>query len=180
MAKRRLLAGLIISAALSGPLHAQAPTTAIIGTPPQPGWSLLTTQQKIILAPLASEWDHMENIRRKKWLGIAERFPKMTADEQARVQLRMREWASLTPEQRAKARNSYKEFNQLAPEKKQALKEKWEAYSNLSEEEKQRVKQTGKLPSPAATPPQSAQAEGSAQTAAAPPPAATPGEPAKP
>lgn len=134
--------------ALIGPLRAQAPTTAVIGTPPQPGWSLLSTQQKIILAPLASEWDKLENIRRKKWLGIAERFPKMSQEEQSRVQVRMHEWAKLTPEQRAKARDSYKEFNQLTPEKKQALKQKWEAYSNLSDEEKKQVKQTGKLPLP--------------------------------
>lgn len=147
MAKsRRLIAGVILGLALSGPLFAQAPTTAIIGTPPQPGWSLLSTQQKIILAPLASEWDNMENIRRKKWLGIAERFPKMTALEQNKIQERMRDWANLTPVQRAKARDSYKEFNQLSPEKKQALKQKWETYSNLSAEEKLQVKQTGKLP----------------------------------
>lgn len=150
MAKnRRLIAGLILGLVLSSTSFAQPPTTAIIGTPPQPGWSLLSTQQKIILAPLASDWDNMENIRRKKWLGIAERFPKMSPTDQAKVQERMHEWASLTPAQRAKARDSYKEFNQLTPEKKQALKEKWETYSNLSEEEKQQVKQTKKLPRPA-------------------------------
>lgn len=145
---RRLIAGLTLSLALSGAAVAQAPTTAIIGTPPQPGWSLLSTQQKIILAPLVKDWDEMENIRRKKWLGIAERFPKMSPAEQQKIQERMHEWASLTPAQRAKARDSYKEFNQLTPEKKQALKQKWEAYSNLSEEEKQQVKQTKKLPPP--------------------------------
>jgi hypothetical protein len=52
---------------------------------------LLSTQQKIILAPLVDEWDGMENIR---WLGIADRFPKMTAGRTARVQERMREWAA--------------------------------------------------------------------------------------
>ena len=101
----------------------------------------MSTQQKIILAPLVGDWDQMENIRRKKWLGIAERFPKMTPDEQARVQQRMREWAALTPAQRAKVRDSYKEFNQLDPEKKLAVKKKWEAYSNLTEEEKVRARQ---------------------------------------
>jgi hypothetical protein len=125
---------------------ADPPTTVIIGTPPQPGWSLLSTQQKIILAPLAKDWDSMENIRRKKWLGIAERYPKLSKEEQTRVQQRMQEWAALTPAQRNKARDSYKEFNQLTPEKKQAFKQKWEAYSNLSEEEKKQVKLTGKLP----------------------------------
>lgn len=181
MAKRRLLAGLILSIALGGPVHAQAPTTAIIGTPPQPGWSLLSTQQKIILAPLAGEWDSMENIRRKKWLGIAERFPRMTPDEQARVQLRMREWAGLTPQQRSKARDSYKEFNQLAPEKKQALKQKWEAYSNLSAEEKQQVKETGKMPARAQPLPTEGSSPGTLPSTATPPnlpPAAS--EPVKP
>lgn len=147
MATRRFIARLAISLALAGPALAEPPTTVIIGTPPQPGWSLLSTQQKIILAPLVSDWDQMENIRRKKWLGIAERFPKMTPEEQVRVQERMREWAALTPAQRAKIRDSYKEFNQLDPEKKQAVKKKWEAYSNLSKEEKIRVRQ------PKATPP---------------------------
>ena len=141
MATKRFIAGLAISLALAGPLQADPPTTAILGTPPQPGWSLLSTQQKIILAPLAGDWDQMENIRRKKWLGIAERFPKMTAEEQTRVQERMREWASLTPAQRAKVRDSYKEFNQLDSEKRLAVKKKWEAYSSLSEDEKVRVRQ---------------------------------------
>ena len=151
MATRRLIAGLAISLALAGPLQAQAPTTVIIGTPPQPGWSLLSTQQKIILAPLVGDWDQMENIRRKKWLGIAERFPKMTPEEQARVQERMREWVALTPAQRAKVRDSYKEFNQLDADKKLAVKKKWEAYSNLSEEDKVRVRQPKAPPTEAAS-----------------------------
>ena len=152
MATRRFIAGLAISLALAGAAQADTPTTIIIGTPPQPGWSLLSTQQKIILAPLVGDWDQMENIRRKKWLGIAERFPKMSQEEQARVQQRMREWAALTPAQRAKIRDSYKEFNQLDPEKKLAVKKKWEAYSNLSEEEKIRARQPKAPVTEAATP----------------------------
>ena len=150
MATRRLIAGLAISLALAGAVQADTPTTVIIGTPPQPGWSLLSTQQKIILAPLVGDWDQMENIRRKKWLGIAERFPKMTPEEQARVQERMREWAALTPAQRAKVRDSYKEFNQLDADKKLAVKKKWEAYSSLSEEEKVRARQPKAPPTEAA------------------------------
>ncbi|MBS1199130.1 MAG: hypothetical protein H6R18_2915 [Proteobacteria bacterium] len=145
MVKRRLLAGLILGLVLAGPLLANPPTTAIIGTPPQPGWSLLSTQQKIFLAPLADDWDQMENIRRKKWLGIAERFPQMSAEDQQRVQQRMREWASLSPEKRAKIRDSYKEFRQLPREKRQAVRQKWESFSNLSDDEKQRIRQGGKL-----------------------------------
>lgn len=148
-AARRLIVGLIIGLALAGPLRAEPPATAVLGTPPQPGWSLLSTPQKIILAPLAGDWDQMDNLRRKKWLGIAERFPKMSPDEQRRIQARMSEWAALTPAQRAKVRDSYKEFNQLDADKKKAVKDKWTAYSKLSEEEKALLRQGKPAPNAA-------------------------------
>jgi hypothetical protein len=153
MVKRRYIGGVILSLALSGALAAEPPTTAFIGTPPQPGWSLLSTQQQAILTPLAADWDKLDNIRRKKWLGIAERYPAMKPEEQRRVQDRMREWATLTPDQRAKARDTYKEFNQLPSEQKQTVKQKWEAYSNLPHEEKQRMRQEGKSSQLLAPPP---------------------------
>ena len=173
MVKRRYSGGVILSLALGAPLAAQPPTTAVIGTPPQPGWSLLSAQQKTILAPLAGEWDRMENIRRKKWLGIAERYPAMKPDEQRRMQERMREWANLTPEQRARVRDSYKEFNQLPSGQKQTVKQKWEAYSSLPPEEQQRLRQEGKssmllAPPPVAEPapaPQEPVAENAENTA---------------
>ncbi len=99
----------------------------------------------------------MENVRRKKWLGIADRYPIMKSDEQQRMQDRMREWASLTPEQRSKVRDTYKDFNQLPAEQKKLVKQKWEAYSNLPPEEKQRARESGKsskllaVPTPAET-----------------------------
>jgi hypothetical protein len=144
MAKRRLIGGVILGLALALPVIAEPPTTAVIGTPPQPVWNQLVVAQKTILAPLASDWDKMDNIHRKKWLGIAERYPSMKPDEQHRVQDRMREWASLTPEQRTRVRDSYKDFNQLPPEQKQVVKQKWEAYSNLPADQKQRVRESGK------------------------------------
>lgn len=177
MVKRRLVGGVILCLALATAIAAEPPTAMVIGTPPQPGWSLLNAQQKAILAPLAGEWDKMENIRRKKWLGIAERYPAMKPDEQRRVQDRMREWASLTPEQRAKVRDSYKEFNQLPSEQKQVVKQKWEAYSNLPPDEKQRVRQSGKsaqllaAPAEPAPPAQEAPAASEASTASPLPPA---------
>jgi hypothetical protein len=169
MVKRQYIGGIILGLALAGPLAAEPPTTAVIGTPPQPSWSLLNAQQKAVLAPLAAEWDKLDNIRRKKWLGIAERYPAMKPEEQRRVQDRMREWAVLTPEQRAKVRDTYKEFNQLPSEQKQTLKQKWEAYSNLPPEEKQRVRQEGKssqllAPPPAAEPAPAAQEQVAADT----------------
>lgn len=95
----------------------------------------------------------MENIRKKKWLGIAERYPSMKQDEQQRMQDRMREWAGLSPTERSKVRDTYKDFKQLPPEQKQVVRQKWEAYSNLPADEKQRIRETGKSSKLLATPP---------------------------
>ncbi|UCV21828.1 DUF3106 domain-containing protein [Ferribacterium limneticum] len=144
MVKRRLLGGVILCFCLTAVIAIEPPTTAIIGTPPQPAWTQLNIQQKNILAPLAKNWDSMENISKKKWLGIADRYPNMKLDEQQRTQDRMREWANLTPEQRAKVRSSYKDFNQLPPEQKQVVKQKWDAYTNLPPEQQQRLREKSK------------------------------------
>lgn len=156
---KRLLGGIALCVCLAMPVWADAPTTTVIGTPPQPTWNQLTPQERTTLAPLGSEWDKMENYRRKKWLGIAERFSRMTPEEQRRIQERMREWALMTPEQRSKVRDIYKEFKQLPPEKKQAVKEKWETYSKLPEEEKAKLKQAKTAAKPADQPPAGAAQE---------------------
>ena len=152
MAKKRLAAGIALCATLLAPAWADPPTTAIIGTPPQPTWNQLNVDQRVVLSPLGNEWDKMEHVRRKKWLLIAERFPTLKPEEQRRVQDRMREWVLMTPQQRTKVRDGYKEFNQLPPEQKQAVKQKWETYSSLPEEEKARIKQGSKA-TKAAPPP---------------------------
>lgn len=173
---KRLFRGIALCAFLLAPAFADTPTSTVIGTPPQPAWAQLTAEQRTILAPLGTEWDKMENFRRKKWLGIADRYSRMSPEEQHRVQARMREWAIMTPEQRAKVRDSYKEFQQLPPEKKQVVKEKWETYSKLPEEEKNRIKQnkaTAKLPAPTESAPPAAEQPPTAPVTAAPPAAAT-------
>lgn len=110
-----------------------------------PAWGQLTAQQQSTLAPIQGEWDQLEPIRKRKWLGIAQRYPKMKAEEQQRVQRRMKEWASLTPEQRRAAREKYREFELLPQEERQAMREKWEQYQQeLAEREraeKERVAQ---------------------------------------
>jgi len=150
-----------------------APATAVLATPPQPAWKALTVNQRTILAPLAGDWDQMENFRKKKWLGIADRYPRMSAEEQQRMQQRMREWAALTPEQRAKIRSSYKDYQKLTPEQKAAVEKKWQRYSNLPDEEKARLKE-GKKPAPSAPPPAAPATAAAANPAAASSPAAVP------
>lgn len=185
MAIRRLAGGVILTLALSiANAAAEPPTTAVIGTPPQPSWQQLTPQQKATLAPLAKDWDKLENIRKRKWLGIAERYPGMSADQQARMQERMREWAALTPEQRSKVRDTYKDFTQLPAEQKRVVREKWEAYSNLPSDEKQRLRETSKssrLLTPPAPPPAAAEttAADTSETPATPAPTSPAEAPSK-
>lgn len=133
MAFRALVAGLVLLLSSFSTAHAVVPDLR------QPGWAELTQEQKQILAPLARDWDKMEAFRKKKWLGIAKRYPTMKPEEQARVQRRMQDWASLTPEQRSQARTQYKSLITAPPETKQAIKQKWEQYKELPDEEKKRL-----------------------------------------
>lgn len=140
MAKKHL-AAVILSLFLTASGWAATPSPSLVATAPQPMWSELSVQQKIILAPLSDDWDSLESYRQKKWLGIVDRFSAMKPDEQRRVQGQMQEWGKLTSEQRQQARENFKTVNQLPAEKKQELKQKWEEYTNLPEDEKEKLKQ---------------------------------------
>lgn len=128
----------------SVPAVTNASPAAGVVTPSQPTWGQLSAEQHRILAPLVNEWDAMENVRRKKWLGIAERYARMSPKEQERVQARMREWVELTPQQRRDARNKFASLSRLPPEKREAVLQKWQEYENLPEEEKERLTQAAK------------------------------------
>lgn len=91
----------------------------------QPDWSQLTPEQQQILAPLANDWNTLEQRPRKQWLLLAKRYPKMKPDEQQRIQTQMQDWAKLTPEQRRIARENYKKLAKQPPEKREAVKQKW-------------------------------------------------------
>jgi hypothetical protein len=118
------------------------PAQAAPGTPLNPPkWSALTPQQQQVLAPLSKDWDGMESFRRKKWLGIAQRYPTMTPEQQQRVSTQMKTWAAMTPAQRNLARETYKKLNKAPPAQREAVKEKWQQYNQLSEAEKEKLKQ---------------------------------------
>lgn len=135
MAFRALVAGLVLSLSLFSPSHAVVPELR------QPAWAELSQEEKQILAPLSRDWDRMEAVRKKKWLGIAKRYSSMKPEEQARIQRRMQDWASLTPEQRTQARTQYKNLKTAPPVQKQVIKEKWQQYKELPDEEKKRLKE---------------------------------------
>ncbi len=131
---RRGFAGVAVAAAL------------LAGTPsvraaddPGPGWSQLKPEQQRVLAPLKDDWPNLEGARKRKWIGIANSYPRMQPEEQARVQRRMRDWAALSREERDAAREFYREIDKLPAEKKQAIREKWEAYQQLPEEKRREL-----------------------------------------
>jgi hypothetical protein len=99
-----------------------------------PAWDKLSPQQRNALAPLARDWVRIDAPRKTKWLEVASRFPKMSADEQVLVQARMAEWARLSPAERTSARMSFQETKQIPREEKQA---RWEAYQALPPEQRQ-------------------------------------------
>ena len=150
---------------------------------PQPTWKELNSDQQRILAPLSGEWDKMEGFRRKKWLGIAERYRSLSPDEQTRMQRRMTAWSKLSPDERKRARDQFLSLQKETPERKEAVKQKWEAYKELPEAEKARLKAEAMAkPTPRPAPsktavPASSQAKPppSPATRAPQPPAATPG-----
>ena len=169
MARARF--GLILAVAL---WLASSPGHAVIVPPlSQPSWAELNAEQKQVLAPLSTEWDKMDGFRRKKWLGIAKRYKSFSADEQARMQRRMTDWAKLTPEERKRARDQYKLLQKDPPEKKEAVKLKWQEYKELPESEKSRLKaEATQKPTPRPAPSKQAVASPKPQTTAnSPPPA---------
>jgi len=122
------------------------PTFAATAEKKQPDWSQLTPEQQQILAPLSSDWNNWEDRRRKKWLLLAKRYPKMKPDEQQRLQTQMKDWAKLTPAQRRIARENYKKLAKQPPEKRAAVKQNWHEY------QKQKQASSDTAPPPPAAP----------------------------
>jgi len=143
-----LLAGLSAAAlwCLTPPAaHAQGPASA---SAPQvvnahPAWSELSPVHQRILAPLEPLWDTLPELNRRKWLRIADRYPKFSPAEQARLQTRMGEWVKLTPQQRRLARENYQITRSLPPEKKA---EAWDKYQQLPEEQKKNLAAAERVP----------------------------------
>ncbi|AGR73457.1 DUF3106 domain-containing protein [Burkholderia pseudomallei] len=129
-------------AAASAPVIASAAIALSSGEfPPLPpssplSWGRLTPQQHVALAPFASQWDSFSDERKRKWLKIAARFPRMSPEAQKRLQERMTEWVRMTPEQRRVARENYLVSKDLSA---QAREKAWKAYQQLSPEQKEKL-----------------------------------------
>lgn len=147
------------------PAAATAPTTAASGSvrvelpagqrsgaaakpvPDDPTWNTLSTAQRAALEPLAREWATIDGDRKRKWIEIAERMPRMSAAQQARMQTRMTEWAHLTPQARGQVRMHFQEARQVAPQNR---KESWDAYLALPAEQRRQLADRAALLAPSA------------------------------
>ena len=136
---------------------APAPTLAV-ELPGLPGsnsptaWSRLNAAEHIALAPFEPLWDSFSEERKRKWIKIAARYPKMSPDAQKRLHDRMTEWVRMTPEQRRVARENYQVSKELPREARQNA---WKAYQQLPEEQKERLaaSERKRRPSVVSTPP---------------------------
>jgi len=103
---------------------------------PDGTWEGLKPNQQKILAPLESDWDYMSPDSRKKWIQVSNIYPKMSAQDQERLQSRMASWSNLSQKDRRLARDNYLSSLKFPAEKKA---EAWNAYQKLSDDQKKKL-----------------------------------------
>jgi hypothetical protein len=106
----------------------------------QPLWSALTRSQQSVLQPFEGQWNSWPTAEKRRWLALADRLPRMDAENQARARTRIAEWAALTPEQQRIALRNYRLAKQLPPDERKA---RWERYSEMTPEQQQVLRASG-------------------------------------
>ncbi|WP_395059830.1 DUF3106 domain-containing protein [Polaromonas sp.] len=134
-------ASAISTAQTVSPAPAAAPAKTVVAQAfAGPGWNELTPAQREILNPLASAWPSLSQSHKRKWLEMTRSYGSLPADEQTKMQGRMKEWVALSPQQRIQARLNFAKTKELSKElTAEEKKAKWEAYQSLSTEEKQKL-----------------------------------------
>jgi hypothetical protein len=126
-------------------------TWAVAPVQAQP-FAELSPQERSVLQPLSGEWDAMSATRKKKWRELADRYPKLSADEQQRISARMQGWSRMSPDDRRAARDQFRDIQgpqNAKPEAREQLKKQWQQYRSLPVEERQRLSQQGTRSAPA-------------------------------
>lgn len=127
------------SFAQSAPAPTSNKATATPEKKPDGTWDGLKPGQQQILAPLESDWDYMHPDSRRKWIQVATIYPKMSKQDQERLQSRMASWSNLSQKERRLARENYLSSLQFPAEKKA---EAWSAYQKLSDDQKKKLAET--------------------------------------
>jgi len=110
--------------------------TSLLHNDHPPAWSSLTNAQRTALAPFATRWNTFSSARKRRWLRIAARYPKMSPQAQQHLHDQMTAWINMTPEQRRIARENYQISKQLPP---QARQNAWASYQKLPAEQKKKL-----------------------------------------
>jgi hypothetical protein len=127
------------------PVRSAAPPATMVPAATGPAWSNLSLEQRNALAPLQRDWATIDASQKRKWLEVAARFPGMPAEERARVQERMSDWARMTPQERGRARLRFQQAQRVAPGERQ---ERWEAYQALPPAERRQFATKSQAPAP--------------------------------
>lgn len=85
-------------------------------------WSELSPAQQQILAPLSASWDSLPQSEHKSFIGVADAYPKLSAEKQQRLRTQIKDWAGLTLEQRHRAREKFSAFSKVPEENREAVK----------------------------------------------------------
>jgi hypothetical protein len=101
-------------------------------------WEGLSPGQQKTLAPLESDWSYLPPASRKKWIQVANLYPKMSVADQQRLQSRMNSWSNLSQKDRRIARENYLSSLKFPADKKA---EAWSAYQKLDDEQKKKLAQ---------------------------------------
>jgi len=122
--RRGLVAAALVAPALLlvAPAMGQAPAPAS-----GPGWNQLTAAQRDALAPLAGQWSTIPPESKRKWLEIADKYPRLSPDGQSRMQARMADYARLTPEQRRTARENFQRAYELPRDKRESAVQQYQS-----------------------------------------------------
>lgn len=134
-------ASTLATAQIVSPAPAVAPAKPVVTQAfAGPGWNELSPAQRETLNPLASAWPSLSQSHKRKWLEMTRSYGSLPADEQSKMQGRMKEWVALSPQQRIQARLNFAKTKELSKElTAEEKKAKWEAYQSLSSEEKQKL-----------------------------------------
>ena len=136
-------------ATVATPSPPTSPSTAALRNEEGVRWQKLKPAQREALKPLQQEWSEIDAPRKQKWIDLADRMPSMPADERARVQTRMSEWARLTPNERGQARLRFQEAKQIPATDRVT---RWEAYQALPPEQKKALAARAAPARPASAP----------------------------
>jgi Protein of unknown function (DUF3106) len=135
------------SQAQTSPGVSHGKAAAIPEKRPDGTWESLKPAQQQILAPLESDWDYMLPDSRRKWIQVANIYPKMSTQDQERLQSRMTSWSNLSQKERRIARENYLASLKFPAEKKA---EAWSAYQKLSDEQKKKLAESESKKKPTA------------------------------